>query len=183
MLGQIQFLPQAEPFRTTVTYSNLMYTVLGEIVKEKSGASWQEFVETRLFEPLNMESTTTDRHSIAADQAATRHRLYDGELAPLRTPNSDMMAPAGAIHSTASDMAQWMLLNLRAGNYNERQLITTRTIREMHSLHQSIPVKWRPDSDVYDARFIGTGLGWFVRDYRGRKVIQHGGAWGPAMAQ
>ena len=182
MLNQVQFLPQAAPFRSKMTYNNLMFTVLGEIVQKKSGLRWQEFVAKRVLMPLEMKSTTTDREAIAADRLVTRHRLYDGELAPLRTPNSDKMAPAGAIHSTAGDMARWLSFHLREGEHNGRQLISKKAIREMHSLHQSIPVKWRPDSDAYDARFAGTGLGWYVRDYRGRKVISHGGSWGAEMA-
>jgi CubicO group peptidase (beta-lactamase class C family) len=182
MLNQIQFLPQAVPFRSKVTYSNLMFTVLGDIVEKKSGMSWQEFVATRVIEPLEMKSTTTDLASVAADRLALRHRLYDGDVALLRTPNSDKMAPAGAIHSTANDMARWLTIHLREGEHNGSRLLSKSVIREMHSLQQSIPVKWRPSSDVYDARFVGTGLGWYVRDYRGRKVVQHGGAWGAEMA-
>jgi CubicO group peptidase (beta-lactamase class C family) len=182
MLNQVQFLPQAVPFRSKVTYNNLMFAVLGEIVQKQSGLSWQEFVAKRVLTPLEMKATTTDCETIAADRLVTRHRLYDGELAPLRSPQSDKMAPAGAIHSTVKDMARWINFQLSEGELNGEPLLKKSTIREMHSLQQSIPVKWRPDSDAYDARFIGTGLGWFVRDFRGRKVVQHGGAWGAEMA-
>jgi len=182
MLRQVQFLPQAQPFRTKVTYNNLMYAVLGEIIEKKSGLSWQEFVARRILEPLELKSTTTDRRSIAAERLATRHRIYDGELAPLRTPNSDKMTPAGAIHSTASDMARWLSFHLVEGEHNGKQLVSENAMREMHALQQSIPVKRKADATVYDARLVGTGLGWFVRDYRGRTSIQHGGAWGAEMA-
>ncbi len=182
MLNQLQFLPQAAPFRSKVTYNNLMFSVLGEIVERKSGKSWDEFVATRLFEPLGMKSTTTDCASIPRERLALRHRLYDDSVETLRTPNSDKMAPAGAVHSTVNDMARWLALQLREGDLNESPLISKNALREMHSLQQSIPVRWRPDSDEYDARFVGTGLGWYVRDYRGRKVVQHGGAWGAEMA-
>jgi hypothetical protein len=48
----------------------------------------------------------------------------------------------------------------------------------MHAVHFSIPIQTPSDADVYRAKFAGVGLGWFSRDYRGRKVVQHGGAWG-----
>ncbi len=182
MLNQIQLLQQTAPFRAKVTYHNLMFAVLGEIIQKKSGANWQDFVATRMFEPLEMKSTTADRGSVPPDRLATRHRFYDGELATLRTPISNLMAPAGAIHSTVNDMARWLSFHLREGERGGRRLVSTTAMREMHSLQQSIPVKWRPDSRVYDARFVGTGLGWYVRDYRGRKVVQHGGAWGAEPA-
>src|SRR5688572_10541182 len=123
ILNQVQFLPQAAPFRSKMTYNNLMFTVLGEIVQKKSGLSWQEFVAKRLFMPLEMKSTTTDRETIAADRLVTRHRLYDGELAPIRTPQSDKMAPAGAIHSTVRDMARWITFQLSEGELNGQPLL------------------------------------------------------------
>lgn len=182
MLHRIQFLPQAKPFRSGVTYHNLMYTVLGEIIQKKTGLSWQDFVARRVFGPLEMNSTRSRREAVAANGLATRHRLYDGEVAPLRTLNADTMFPAGGIYSTVTDMANWLTLHLAEGDRQGRQLIQKTSVREMHALHQSIPVKRRPNASVYDAHFVGTGLGWYVRDYRGRKVIQHGGAWGADMA-
>jgi CubicO group peptidase (beta-lactamase class C family) len=182
MLNQVRFLPQAAPFRSKVTYNNLMFAVLGEIVEKKTGMSWHDFVAARIFEPLQMTATTTDRMSVPPSRLAARHRIYDGELGPLRTPNSDQMAPAGAIHSTVGDMARWLSFHLQEGEHEGRRLVAANTMREMHSLQQSLPMKWRPDSGVYDARFLGTGLGWYVRDYRGRKVVQHGGAWGAETA-
>jgi CubicO group peptidase (beta-lactamase class C family) len=183
MLRRLQYLQQAEPFRSKFTYSSLMYDVLGEVIQAKTGKSWQEFVTERILKPLEMHSTTTDRAALAANQIAVRHRIYDDGIAPLRTPISDQrVAPAAAIHSTVGDMANWLTFHLREGRVGKRQLIRKDVMREMYTLQQSIPVKWRPASDVYDARFIGTGLGWFVRDYRGRKVVQHGGAWGAETA-
>ncbi|MBI3468668.1 MAG: serine hydrolase [Planctomycetes bacterium] len=193
MLGRLEFLPQAAPFRSKVTYNNLMFAVLGAIVETKSGVSWQEFAATRLLEPLEMSSTVTDRTSVAADRLATRHRLYDGQLTPLRTlPYDRNTAPAGAIYSTVRDMARWVSFHLQRGEHHGRQLVSKEAMGEMHALQQSIPVPWprdriEPDgsvrkSNAYDARFVGTGLGWYVRDYRGRKVVQHGGGWGAEMA-
>ena len=182
LLGRIRFLPQAKPFRTKVTYNNLMYTVLGEIVSRKSGMPWNEFVEKRVFEPLEMDSSTCKPDAVPASRLATRHRLYDQTVRPLQEPATDIMFPAGGIHSTAGDMASWLRLQLQLGRRAESQIVSEQAIREMHALQQSIPVRWRPDSRVYDARFMGTGLGWYVRDYRGRKTVQHGGAWGAEMA-
>ena len=182
MLSRVQFLEQAAPFRTKSTYHNVMYAVLGEIIEKKSGMDWHTFVATHIFQPLGMTSTTTGRSSAPADRLATRHRFYDTELAPLRTETSDQLtAEAGAIHSTVTDMAKWLRLHLREGEYDGQQLVAKKTMREMRSLQHSIPVHWTADSNVYRARFVGTGLGWFVRDYRGRQVVQHGGAWGADM--
>jgi CubicO group peptidase (beta-lactamase class C family) len=140
--------------------------------------SWDQFVTRRLLEPLEMTSTVTDRKTISPERLALRHRLYDGEVALLRTPDSDRMAAAGAMHSTINDLASWMMVQLQEGEFHGKRLISQSAIREMQAVQQSLPVKWRPTADAYDARFAGTGLGWFIRDFRGRKVIQHGGGMG-----
>ncbi|MBC7817766.1 MAG: serine hydrolase [Planctomycetaceae bacterium] len=182
MLQRVPFLEQAAPFRGKFTYHNVMFAVLGEIIEKKSGMDWHKFVATRIFEPLGMTSTTTDYTSVPADRFAMRHRFYDTELAPLRTSlECRLVAEAGAIHSTVGDMAKWLQFQLREGEHNGQQLIAKKIVREMHSLQHSIPVQWTPNSDVYRARFAGLGFGWFVRDYRGRKLVQHGGAWGADM--
>jgi len=38
ILRRLKFLPQAEPFRTKMTYSNVMYSVLGQVIEQKSGS-------------------------------------------------------------------------------------------------------------------------------------------------
>jgi CubicO group peptidase (beta-lactamase class C family) len=182
MLSRVPFLEQAAPFRAKFTYHNVMYAVLGEIIEKKSGLDWPTFVAKRLFQPLGMTSTTTGRSQVPADRLATRHRFYDAELSPLRLVTSDQLtAEAGAIYSTVTDMAKWLSFHVREGEHDGRQLIAQNTMREMHALQHSIPVPWTADSNVYRARFVGTGFGWFVRDYRGRLLIQHGGAWGADM--
>ena len=51
----------------------------------------------------------------------------------------------------------------------------------MHAMQYSIPILNRPTDNIYSARFIGPGLGWLVLDYRGRKVVRHGGSWGASV--
>lgn len=181
ILQRVKFLGQASPFRAKFTYHNVMYAELGEVIARSSGISWEEFVRRRIFEPLEMKSTTASRTSVPADKLATRHRRYDGNVQPLRTPIRDeLCAPAGAIHANVLDMAKWLKLHLQEGSYGGKQLIQGETVREMHALHQSIPVRAGPAND-YTPKFAGAGLGWFVRDYRGRKVVAHGGGWGADM--
>ncbi|MCA9052235.1 MAG: serine hydrolase [Planctomycetaceae bacterium] len=183
MLNRLQFLTQAKPFRSGFAYNNLMYDVLGQVIEVKTGQPWQEFVAERLLMPLEMKATTADLASIPEDLVATRHRIYDAGIAPLRSQEYDThTSAAGAIYSTVGDMNKWLQIHLNEGKVGERQLLSKNIMREMYAVQQSIPVKWRPDSDVYDPRFTGYGLGWFVRDYRGRKVVQHGGAWGAETA-
>jgi CubicO group peptidase (beta-lactamase class C family) len=182
ILRRAKFLGQAAPFRSKLTYNNVMFAELGEVVAKTSGIPWEQFVRQRIFEPLAMNSATVRRKEVPAEKLATRHRRYDGKVGPLRTPIRDeLIAPAGAIHASVVDTAQWLKLHLQTGEYEGRRLLKAETVREMHALHQSIPIQARPGANVYSPQIAGTGLGWFVRDYRGRKVIAHGGGWGADM--
>jgi hypothetical protein len=102
---------------------------------------------------------------------------------PVRKPFPDeLVAPSGAIHSSVVDMAQWLKFHLHEGEYEGRQLLKTETMRDMHALVHSIPIRRKPDANVYRSKMLGTGFGWFVNDYRGRVLIHHGGGWGADMA-
>jgi CubicO group peptidase (beta-lactamase class C family) len=184
ILRRTRYLEQAAPFRTRFTYNNVMYSVLGEVIAANSGMTWSDFVARRIIEPLDLKSTTVMREQVAPERLAARHRRYGDRVLPFPKPIRDAaVAPASSIHSTAVDMAQWLKWHLAEGLHNDRRLLKAETLRDMHALHQSIPIRWNPeDTNVHQARFVGTGLGWFVRDYRGRKVVQHGGGWGAETA-
>jgi CubicO group peptidase (beta-lactamase class C family) len=52
----------------------------------------------------------------------------------------------------------------------------------MQSLQMSIPVTGSRGKNDYAARFYGSGLGWTVLDYRGRKFCDHAGSAGTMIA-
>ncbi len=165
MLKRLQYLQPAKPFRSGFAYNNLMYDVLGQVIEAKTGRPWQDFVAQRILMPLDLQATTADRTSIPVDRIATRHRFYDAALSPLRSQEYDThTSAAGEIYSTVGDMSNWLQFHLHEGRVGDRQLISKAIMREMYAVQQSVPVKWRPSSDVYDPQFTGYGLGWFIRD-------------------
>ena len=184
ILQRMSHLGQARPFRTQHTYNNVAYLVVGETLRRVSGTPWPQLMRERLLRPLKMHSTFTSHTAVPEGRLAIRHRHYNEGILPMRTPSTDdLVGPAAAIQSTVGDLATWLQFHLQSGQFEGRRLVQKRTMREMHALQKSIPVPWDPDTaDVYRPRFVGTGLGWFTRDYRGRKVVEHGGGWGAEMA-
>jgi hypothetical protein len=79
-------------------------------------------------------------------------------------------------------MAKWLTLQLREGESAQGRVLSAETVREMHALQFAVPVRSRPKDNIYAAQFYGAGLGWFVQDYRGRKIVLHSGAWGAIAA-
>jgi len=177
ILSRFKYVQPVAEFRTRHIYSNWNYTALGEVVTRVSGRPHDEFVAERVFKPLGMEATTFNPANIDSSRLALRHWRSDAGIAARPAPKT-----GGGIYSTARDMARWVKFQLAEGTLDGKQLLKPETIREMQSLQFSIPISSRPKGNVYAAHFLGSGLGWFTQDYRGRKVVLHTGAWGAVTA-
>lgn len=179
ILGRLKYLQPYSPFRSRFKYSNLMYVAAGETVAQTSGESWEDFLTRRFLVPLEMQSTTPTFARLESQNIAIAYRNHNGKLQAVTTaPIIDAVAPAGSVHSSAEDMAQWLRFWLAEGQIEGKALLKRETVREMLAMHSVIPVQRREGSNVYAAKFYGWGLGWSVLDYRGRKIHTHAGGSG-----
>ena len=99
-------------------YQNIMFVAAGEIEHAVYGKPWQQLVKERIFDPLGMKRSNTSVPQMLQDPD---HSLgYDGSppMKELPMRSLDAPAPAGAINSSASDMALWVRYLLRGGTVN-----------------------------------------------------------------
>lgn len=151
---QLEFQPGE-----TWAYTNSGYLLLGNIIEKLSGMSYWEFLDNRIFTPLGMSATrSSDPNAIIPDRASGYQWCETGfENRPALAENA---YAAGAIVSTVLDMAKW-----DAALYPE-ELLTKSSLSEM----------WTPAKAVDGTPFpFNYGFGWFVDQYRGHRVISHGG--------
>ena len=73
-------------------------------------------------------------------------------------------------------MAQWVRLQLNNGTYQGKQLISSASVKEMHSPQTIIPLEGQMKMLYPEAHFLNYGMGWFLSDYHGRKMVEHGGS-------
>jgi hypothetical protein len=152
-----------------------MFLVAGQVVPAVSGMSWDEMVSSRILAPLGMgESSTSVRDLAGIDNVAAPHEVVQGELRAVEYDNVDGVAPAAAINSNVVDMARWMRLNLNGGVFEGRRILAAETAREMQRIQYPLGVSVWAEENL-GRRFNGYGLGWFVSDYKGRKVVSHSG--------
>lgn len=177
ILRRTRFLKPTWSLRSTFGYQNLMYLAAGQVVAKINGKSWDEFIAQRIFTPLGMTSSNTSIKAFKnGDNVATPHAKFEDKVEPIAWRNIDNIAPAGSINSNALDMAQWVRLQLGQGSYQNQRLISSGVVKEMHTPQTVIRVE-PPFTLLYpEAHFLNYGIGWFLHDYRGRKVIEHGGA-------
>jgi D-alanyl-D-alanine carboxypeptidase len=144
---------------TRWSYSNTGYTILGRVLERVGGKPLGTLLEERIFRPLGL------KQSIYAPAPPKEHRadgyvswaLGDMELAQLE--GTGWTGAAGAIWSTASDLARWDLALMRPGFLepeSRKILFGERVLRD------GIPT--------------GYAAGLSVSQSEGRTIYAHGGA-------
>jgi CubicO group peptidase (beta-lactamase class C family) len=172
IIHQMRYAEFEQPFRSSYVYSNVMYSVAGELIPAITGQSWDDFLQTRLFQALGMEDSNTSITAIAdGDNAAWPHQEIDGEVVTIPRRNFDNVGPAASVNSSVNDMAQWMRLQLgEPGVYGGERLISETQMRETHQPQIAI------GRDDHQSPIRAYGLGWSLGEYRGYSIAQHGGA-------
>jgi CubicO group peptidase (beta-lactamase class C family) len=159
----------AEPmsaFRQDFHYNNVMFLAAGEACAAVAGAPWTELVRARLLEPLGMKDTSTDvRAAQAGADLALGYQWNEDEQRfehkPMRA--LDSIAPAGALNSNVLDLSRWVRFLLARGELQGRRLIEAELLAET----------WKPHNQA--APGAQYGLGWFLREWNGLPLIEHGG--------
>ena len=140
-------------------YSNTNYHLLAMIIRRLTGKSYGDFLNERVFTPLEMSATRIYSHSaIIAARASGYH--WRGET----FINGDFVAEpilgygGGGILSTAPDMARW------AGALLSGKLLTPATVEQAWTAAKR-----------KDGTSCFYGLGWGVGSADGHREIGHGG--------
>jgi CubicO group peptidase (beta-lactamase class C family) len=107
-----------------------------------------------------------------APNRATAHTIVNGVLQKTRYGNIDALAPAGSISSSINDMSHWIMAQLNNGEFNHTQVIPAAAIAQTWLPHSIIGNGGHP---LNKAHFSLYGLGWFLSEYEGRKLVEHTG--------
>ncbi len=176
ILRRIRYLKPTSSFRSKYGYQNIMFLAAGQIVAAVTGKSWDDYLRERFLLPLGMTQTTTSITAFkSTDNVASPHNELDGQLRVVRYSNVDGVGPAAALNSNVAEMAQWLRLQLGRGKYGGQQFFSPAASREMWSPQTIIPISEGAEKFNPTRHFNTYGLGWFVSDYHGRKVVSHGG--------
>lgn len=91
-------------------YSNSNYALLGAVIEKVSGEPWGTFMKAQIFDKLGMADTAADDARDVVPGRASGYSLVGGTSGKFRNADfTDMSVPyaAGALRSTAKDMARW----------------------------------------------------------------------------
>ena len=139
------------------TYNNTGYGLLALVVERVTGVPFQDWVRAEVFRPNGMDQTVvrTDPYQIVPGRAEGYVPAADGgwrEAADLGGAMGD-----GFVYTTARDLLRWMDTYRTLGNEGPRRAMTTEFVTT-------------PGDST------GYGLGLFLGEHRGLRVLEHGGA-------
>jgi len=125
--------PPGESYR----YSDHNSATLGAIVVEVTGAPVEEFIQTRMLDPLGLRDTHahfSPDSSWAARMNSTYGTNSDGPLERYWDPTMPQQTPwfraSGGLYSTALDYARWLYVWMNLGEYEGGRLVEEGTVRE-----------------------------------------------------
>ena len=174
-----------KPFRSAYQYQNIMFVAAGEAVASASGMSWNDFVRTRIFRPLGMNATAITTAEWNASNHATGHRYdrFHDSVAVQPYVDDDNLAPAGAIKSSAHDMAQWLQFQLADGAIEGKRLVSPDALDETRTPQTVIRVGDETKLVNPGMHILNYAMAWNVTDYAGAPFVYHGGALNGFRAQ
>ena len=176
ILRRVRFLKPTWSVRSHFGYQNIMYLAAGQAAAHAAGKPWDDLVRERIFGPLGMtESFTSVRDLAGKINVATPHTDVNDTLLIVPWHNIDNIGPAGSINSNVSDMIKWVRFQLAQGSVSGKPLVSASALGETHTAQMVIPVG--PDARQLNpyTHLNAYGMGWFLGDYRGRELDQHGG--------
>ncbi len=147
-------------------YSNSGYAVLAMIVEKVSGKSFGQFLQERIFTPLQMKNTL----AYEKGKNEVPHRAYghsknkDGWHETDQSPTSAVLGDGG-IYSSLDDLEKWD----RA--LREHTLLS---VAEMEPALTAVQPTGGP-AKFPEGRAVSYGFGWFLDPYRGHKRMSHDG--------
>lgn len=174
ILRRVRYLKPVSSFRTRYGYQNLMFIAAGRVIEKVSGMKWADFVRTRILDPLGMNRTTTSVRDMK-DNFAMPHNESGGTLRPLPVGYLDDAIGAVRLNSSAADLSKWIRLQLGRGTFEGKKIFSSARSNDMWQPNIMLPISEAGIQANPTRHFRGYGMGWFVEDYQGRKIMNHSG--------
>ncbi|PHN05210.1 serine hydrolase domain-containing protein [Flavilitoribacter nigricans] len=160
-------------------YSNTGYAILGMIVSRVSGMPYQEYITTRILQPLGMSETYWEYEAVPAEQLAIGYRPESLEIEPML--HDGAFGAMGGLITSISDFSKYVSFHLSA--WPPRTAADDGPVKRssLRKMHQPQFVRLIPNAtdwnDVPCPVLSGYGFGLGISENcAGTRRISHGGA-------
>ncbi|MEV6416188.1 serine hydrolase domain-containing protein [Kribbella sp. NPDC051718] len=141
-------------------YSNLVYSLLGEVIERLEGRTWYDSIKARILQPLEMDRTTV---GFDGGPAAQGYYVPPWTDVPVKEPVLDIgaMNACGGLASTAADLAKWASFIADPVD----SVLSADTVEEMCQPQIMVDERWT----------LGFGLGFMLFRLGNRATVGHTG--------
>ena len=173
IIKRLKYLEPVSGYREKTAYQNVMFVVAGEIVREITGMSWDDFLSTRIFDKIDMTNSTSVASKREANTNIARPHIWSEnfEKTAIIQEQGDNLAAAGFIYSSANDMNNYMRLLLNNGVFESDTIVSKGVINEIFKPQ----VLFQISNPPFGNEFSSYGLGWWLTPWNGHKIIEHSG--------
>ena len=150
---------------TSFSYSNNGVALIGLLVEEISGQSFDEYCIDNIFDPLGMHDAYWFLSEIEnLNKVAFPHQLSPGLTSSLSVLENYGYSdyPAGQLRTTSNNLAKFMITFMNNGMYNGIEILNPETIEIMKTIH-------------YPNAASDQGLIWYYRYFNDGTVFGHSG--------
>ncbi|WP_103069909.1 serine hydrolase domain-containing protein [Aquimarina sediminis] len=156
-------------------YQNAMFSVIEKIMENQTGKPFEVLLKERVFDPANMSTASSTFSEIKASKNVALPHSYNHYSKKYSVTkihkNYYNVAAAGGINASISDMGEYLKVLLG----HRPDVISNSSLADIFN-----PVICTSDKDTYVNLWDGVtdsyyAMGWRILDYRGRRVVYHGG--------
>lgn len=149
-------------------YSNPGLNLVGYVAEVASSQRYTDLMQTFVFEPLQMHRTTFDPTVAMTYPLAQSHTLNEDGTLSVEHRFADNIAhyPGGFLMSTALDLANFAIMQMNQGRFDDTQVLSAASVAEMQT----------PQANLYTTNDSGYGLTFGIETYKSQRVVGHGGA-------
>jgi CubicO group peptidase (beta-lactamase class C family) len=144
---------------TKYSYSNSNFFLLGYIIEQLTGKTYQQYIKENIFEPANLTATFYDNPSEIIPNRASGYSYSNNKYWNSGYISMSLVYSAGALVSNVSDLLKWYQA-LYSG-----QLLKKETFQKAITPHK-----------LTNGNMSDYGYGFFIRNEKGIKSVGHGGA-------
>ncbi|MFT7684803.1 MAG: beta-lactamase class C [Candidatus Azotimanducaceae bacterium] len=155
-------------------YQNVVFSLIGDVVKANTGMDYQSFVKNKLFTPLSMTRASFGRENFLQDNNHAEPHVWNGNRwKPARTTHHYYrIPPAAGVNASIDDMRAWLMAQLG----HKPEVLSEKMLNQMQTgviktTRQQAHYRWHRGIEN-----VHYGLGWRTFDYAGQTgFVQHGG--------
>jgi CubicO group peptidase (beta-lactamase class C family) len=150
-------------------YSSIGFDILGAVVAQVSGMSYEEYVTQNIFAPLGMIDTVFFAEDVPPSRLALPYVIGRGGKPVVNgdAPYRRLRTPSSYLYSNLADLSRLLAAELNGGSLDGVQIVDSSAYETM----------WQPVSSTTFSYPTATqyGLGWMMGEYNGQRVISHFG--------